>query len=132
MTIRQFGQHVKGLREKRGLSLREFCRLADLDPSNWSKVERGLLSPPRSRKVLNDIASVLLIPKDSEEWHMIFDMAAIGHIPVDLVGGARVAERLPIFFRTARGAKMDANMIRELRELFGGKKEQKRKGANRR
>jgi len=118
MTIRQFGQYVKGLREKRGLSLREFCRLANLDPSNWSKVERGLLSPPRSRKVLNDIASVLLIPKDSDEWHMIFDMAAIGHIPVDLVGGARVAERLPIFFRTARGAKLDPEALKELMELF--------------
>ena len=118
MTIRQFGQYVKGLREKRGLSLRKFCRLANLDPSNWSKVERGLLSPPRSRKVLNDIASVLLIPKDSEEWHMIFDMAAIGHIPVDLVGGARVAERLPIFFRTARGAKLDSAALKELMELF--------------
>ena len=127
MTIRQFGQYVKGLREKRGLSLREFCRLADLDPSNWSKVERGLLSPPRSRKVLNDIASVLLIPKDSDEWHMIFDMAAIGHIPVDLVGGARVAERLPIFFRTARGGKSDLAMLREIKMLFGGNKAKDKK-----
>jgi transcriptional regulator with XRE-family HTH domain len=125
MTIRQFGQYVKGLREKRGLSLRKFCRLANLDPSNWSKVERGLLSPPRSRKVLNDITSVLLIPKDSDEWHMIFDMAAIGHIPVDLVGGARVAERLPIFFRIARGAKLDPAALKELMELL---KPAKRRG----
>jgi len=118
MTIRQFGQYVKSLREKRGLSLREFCRLANLDPSNWSKVERGLLSPPRSRKVLNDIASVLLIPKDTEEWQTIFDTAAIGHIPVDLIGGEHVAERLPIFFRTARGAKLDPEALDELMKMF--------------
>lgn len=125
MTIRQFGQYVKSLREKRSLSLREFCRLANLDPSNWSKVERGLLSPPRSRKVLNDIASVLLIPKDTEEWQTIFDTAAIGHIPVDLIGGEHVAERLPIFFRTARGAKLDPEALDELMKMF---KPPKRRG----
>lgn len=128
MTIGQFGRYVKDLREKRGLSLREFCRLANLDPSNWSKVERGLLSPPRSRKVLNDIASVLLIPKDTEEWHTIFDMAAIGHIPVDLVGGERVVERLPIFFRTARGAKLSPAAIQELMKMSAPAKRRSKRG----
>ena len=127
MTYGQFGQYVKGLREKRELSLREFCRLAGLDPSNWSKVERGLLSPPRSRKCLNDIVGVLLIEKGTEEWHTLFDMAAIGHIPVELVGGNKVMERLPIFFRSAREGKVDEEMIRKLKELFGEGKEKGKK-----
>ena len=127
MIYGQFGRYVKELREKRGLSLREFCRLAGLDPSNWSKVERGLLSPPRSQKALNDIAGVLLVAKGTEEWHMLFDRAAIGHIPGELVGGNKVMERLPIFFRSARGAKVDAEMIKELKELFREGKEKGKK-----
>lgn len=123
MTKAKFGAYVKGLREKKGLSLREFCRLANLDPSNWSKVERGLFAPPRNRKCLNDIASVLLVAKGSAAWHMLFDMAAIGHIPSELAGGEKVVEILPIFLRSARGGNVDAKMIMEMRALFGERKE---------
>jgi len=126
MTKAQFGKYVKGLREKRDLSLREFCRLANLDPSNWSKVERGVLAPPRSRKCLNDIASVLMVTKDSAEWHTLFDMAAIGHIPGELVSTPKAAEILPIFLRSARGADVDAKMIMEMRALFGEKKKKEK------
>ena len=37
------------LKEKRvalGLSLREFCKIADEDPSNYSRIERGIRVPP--------------------------------------------------------------------------------------
>jgi len=128
MTYEQFGQYVKELREKRGLSLREFCRLANLDPSNWSKVERGMLAPPRNRKCLNDIASVLLVDKDSEEWHMLFDTAAIGHIPDELVcNRSLIVESMPIFLRSAREGKINASIINELRGLFEEKKGKKKK-----
>jgi len=128
MTYEQFGQYVKELREKRGLSLREFCRLANLDPSNWSKVERGMLAPPRNRKCLNDIASVLLVDKDSEEWHMLFDTAAIGHIPDELVSNnSLIVKSMPIFFRSAREGKINASIINELRGLFEEKKGKKKK-----
>ena len=128
MTYEQFGQYVKELREKRGLSLREFCRLTNLDPSNWSKVERGLLAPPRNSKCLNDIASVLLVEKDSEDWHMLFETAAIGHIPEDLVFKRRlIVESMPIFLRSAREGKINASIINELRGLFEEKKGKKKK-----
>ena len=59
------------IREKRiaaGLTLREFCRLSGFDASNWSKVERGLLTPPQSKKVLSEIATILKIEEGSEEY----------------------------------------------------------------
>ena len=43
------------LREKMiaaGLTLREFCRMTGFDASNWSKIERGLLTPRKVKKFL--------------------------------------------------------------------------------
>ena len=98
-----FGKFLKEMRSRKGLTLREFCRLANLDPSNWSKVERGILPPPKSSRVMSDIASVLLIEKESDEWNELFDLAAIGHIPTQLLAGPEVSDRLTVFFRAARG-----------------------------
>ena len=98
-----FGKFLKEMRAKQGLTLREFCRLANLDPSNWSKVERGILPPPKSSQVMTDIASVLLIEKGSDDWNELFDLAAIGHIPTQLLARPEVSDKLTIFFRAARG-----------------------------
>ena len=117
-----FGQYVKDLREKSGLSLRQFCRLADVDASNWSKIERDLLPPPKSRQQLNDLASIMGIPKESEEWNTLLDLAAIGHVPKELWNNQSVAERMPVFFRTARESKIDKAMIEEIKELFRDKR----------
>ena len=43
-----FGKFIKERRIEKGLTLREFCKLIEVDASNWSKIERGLLSPPKS------------------------------------------------------------------------------------
>ena len=117
-----FGKFLISLRAKRGLTLREFCRLANLDPSNWSKVERGLLPPPKNRKVVGDIASVLFIEKGSEDWDTLFDLAAIGHIPSQLLTGPEVEDRLTVFFRAARGDKAPtAKQLKKMIEAFKGK-----------
>lgn len=97
-----FGAFLKEMRAKKGLTLREFCRLVNVDPSNWSKIERGILPPPKSREVIVDIASVLFIEKDSDDWHTLFDLAAIGNIPRDLLTTAKAADKLTVFFRAAR------------------------------
>jgi len=113
-----FGPYVKDLREKCGLTLRRFCRLAGLDASNWSKIERGILPPPKSLAQINDIASVLAIPKDSEAYHTLIDLAAISHMPAELLASPTIASKLPIFFRTVRGKKPKAEEVDELLKLF--------------
>ncbi len=113
-----FGAYVKDLREKCGLSLRRFCSLAELDASNWSKVERGLLPPPKSRDQINDIASVLALPRDSEEYKTLLDLAAISHMPEELMSDKKIAKSLPMFFRTIRADKPSPKEVRELIRLF--------------
>ena len=98
-TVSDFGRFVKETRERNGLSLREFCRLANLDPGNWSKVERGIFPPPRNRQCVSDIASVLFLEQGSDDWNRLFELAAVGHIPAGLLAEPSVGERISVFFR---------------------------------
>lgn len=104
------------IREKRiaaGLTLREFCKLFGFDASNWSKVERGLLTPPQSKKILDEIASVLKIEKESQGYKEMIDLAALSSIPEDLIE-SEILEHLPVFFRTVRGDKPTEEELKTL------------------
>jgi transcriptional regulator with XRE-family HTH domain len=115
-----FGEFVKKLRFAKRLGLREFCIAADCDPSNWSKIERGMLSPPQEPEALERIAVILELLDGSEEKSLLFDYASIdaGKIPPDLLDDGELVKRLPVFFRTARGKKPDAKELERLAEIL--------------
>lgn len=102
-----FGGFVKERRLALDLSLREFCKLIEEDPSNWSKVERGILPPPQLIEKLNLIAKVLQLKKNKEEYVALLDKAAVdaGKIPRDLLEDREVLEILPAFLRTVGSIK---------------------------
>ena len=100
-----FGELVKRLRSEKRLGLRDFCQGVDYDPSNWSKVERGLLPPPQDNDVLKRVASVLGVGEGSDLWNELFDLAKIGagRIPDYVLEDAALVKKLPLFFRTVSG-----------------------------
>ena len=102
-----FGEFIKKRRLDQGISLREFCRLLNVDPSNWSKIERGIISPPQDDYRLRQIAEILKIDFGTNLWQQMKDMAKIdaGSIPDDIRSDSRVVNALPIFFRTLRSDK---------------------------
>jgi transcriptional regulator with XRE-family HTH domain len=108
------------MRIKKGLTLREFCRRTELDPSNWSKIERGFLPPPKSRALLEEIARILGLSNGSDDWHTIFDLATISFIPAEILGDQSIVDKLPVFFRTVRGEKPtrkeQENIVRIIKE----------------
>ena len=110
----KFGAFIKSMRIKSGLTLREFCRITNLDPSNWSKIERGLLPPPKSRQVLEEIAKALHLIENTEDWHALFDLATISFIPVELLNDRSIINKLPVFFRTIRGEKPTRKELEDL------------------
>ncbi len=113
-----FGGFVKDLRMKKSLTLREFCRISHLDPSNWSKIERGLFPPPKSKRLLHEIAMVLDLDEGSEDYTTIIDLAAIAFIPTELLSDQQVIEKLPVFFRTVRGEKPNREELEGLIDLL--------------
>ena len=97
-----FGEFAKDRRIAAGLTLRSFCRDAEIDPSNWSKIERGVLPPPDDAGFLARVANVLAMA--DAELTEFSDLAAIarGQIPADLKD-EEILSKMPAFFRAIRG-----------------------------
>ncbi|MCR4396407.1 MAG: helix-turn-helix transcriptional regulator [Candidatus Saccharicenans sp.] len=110
-----FGEYLKEKRIEKGFTLREFCKKYGLDPGNVSKLERGLLPPPASRKKLEEYATFLGLKKGTDEWMEFFDRAATsrGELPKDLLDD-EVLKALPVILRTIRGKKVSREMLNEL------------------
>lgn len=102
-----FGEFIKEKRLSKGLGLREFCKMIEVDASNWSKVERGVLAPPQAEEKLKKIATALDIEFESALWREMKDKASIaaGIIPQDILSDTKVLHSLPMFFRTLRSEK---------------------------
>jgi transcriptional regulator with XRE-family HTH domain len=117
-----FGDFIKDRRLARDLSLREFARRIGEDPSNWSKVERGILPPPKDSKKLNEIAEVLEIKEKTEDWHKLEDYASVDSaiIPSYIMNNEEALAALPAFFRTIGSLKPSreeiATLLKKLKE----------------
>ena len=111
-----YGEFVKERRIGKGIGLREFCKVIGVDASNWSKVERGLLSPPQDEERLRKIAEILDIEFGSDAWTEMKDLANIGAgiIPRDILSAEGMLRSLPIFFRTLRSDKPTSKELDEL------------------
>jgi transcriptional regulator with XRE-family HTH domain len=85
-----FGAFIKEIRTKQRIGLRNFCKRVGYDPSNWSKIEREVMPPPRDNGTLREWAKKLNLKPDSEEWHKFFNYAAMdaGRLPQHVLNGA--------------------------------------------
>ncbi|PIV10083.1 MAG: hypothetical protein COS49_02460 [Candidatus Portnoybacteria bacterium CG03_land_8_20_14_0_80_41_10] len=121
-NLKKFGRILKELRIQKGLTLRKASRLADYDPSNWSKIERGEISPPADEKILRKWTNVLGISRDVKKNQEFIDKAKIarGIIPQDILSQKNAVKYLPAFFRTARNKKPTREEIDKLIELIRG------------
>jgi transcriptional regulator with XRE-family HTH domain len=119
----QFGPHLKELRIKRGLTLREFCANHGLDPGNMSRLERGLVPPPGDRERVAELGGFLGLKAGSTELQELLDLAAAdaGRIPDDVMSDAEVVAKLPILFRTLRGQKVPPEKLNELIRKIRGR-----------
>ncbi len=102
-----FKDFVKQKRIDLDLSLRAFCKEANEDPSNWSKIERGIMAPPKDLDRLKNIANALNISQNSDEWNTLYNSAFIdsGVIPENVMTNQDILEILPAFFRTIESKK---------------------------
>jgi transcriptional regulator with XRE-family HTH domain len=119
-NLKQFGQNLKRLRIAQNLSLREICKKVNYDASNWSKVERGVISPPSESKILASWARVLGLKPGTNNYEEFVDRAQIaqGIIPEDILSGKHAAKHLPAVFRTLRNDKPTKKEIDQLIELI--------------
>lgn len=117
-NLLKFGRTLKEFRIKEELSLRDIYKETGYDPSNWSKIERGLISPPSDEKILIKWAKALKLSR--EKIREFIDQAKIaqGIIPQDILSQPNAAKSLPAFFRTLRNEKPTKEEIDQLIELI--------------
>jgi transcriptional regulator with XRE-family HTH domain len=115
-----FGQYIKELRSRKRIGLREFCTRHGHDPSNWSKIERGILPPPRDDDTLSEWARQLELVPGTPEWYRFIDYAAVdaGRIPPYLLEDKDLVAKLPAFFRTLSGKKPSEEDLLKLMEII--------------
>lgn len=119
--LKKFGKVLKDLRVAKELTLRQICKLTNYDPSNWSKIERGKISPPSDEKILRRWAIILGLKHKNKIGEFI-DRAKVaqGIIPKDILSQKNAVKYLPAFFRTLRNKKPTKEEIDRLIELIRG------------
>lgn len=115
-----FGDFFSAKRKALRKTLREFCRENGFDAGNISKLERGLLRPPKSKGKRLQYALALGINEGSDDWLEFCDLATIsaGKIPDDIVSDKELLAAVPAFFRSIRKEGIDKEKIQELLETI--------------
>jgi hypothetical protein len=92
------------------------------DPSNWSKIEREVLQPPRDEETLRTWAKQLCLKPGSDDWLKFFEFAAVdaGRIPDQILKDTELAAHLPAFFRTLSGQKPSREDMEKLLGIIKG------------
>lgn len=119
MTPNQFAAYFSQLRIQSGMTLRRFCADNDFDPGFISKMERGLVAPPKSNKVLARYAVALGLKKGGPEWNRFFALASTsaGKIPANLTNDKEVMSQLPVLFMALGTKKPSAGKLRQIIKL---------------
>lgn len=94
-----FGDYVKKRRLDLEIGLREFADLIGVEPSNYSKIERGLKRAPTGDKLGIYVSALGLQPNGPE--HLYLDSlahVANGEIPTRVLTDEKLAAKLPLLF----------------------------------
>ncbi|MCX6831831.1 MAG: hypothetical protein NT028_06795 [candidate division Zixibacteria bacterium] len=88
------------------------------DVGNVSKLERGLLPPPKDDGIVGQYGAALGLRDDSEEMKELHRLAAIGagQLPKEILEDDDLVAKLPVFFRTATGSRLDRKKIMDFLE----------------
>jgi len=111
-----FGALLKDIRIVKGLTLRQCCEQLGVDPSNWSKLERGITPAPKDPAILEAWADSLDLSGEARQEFL--DTAALSRreLPADIASDEKVLAALPAFFRTVRGSELDEAALKQFVE----------------
>ncbi len=94
-----FGNYFKKCRIAKKITLRSFCKQNNFDPTNISKIERGMIPPPKNKII--EYAVALGLQPEQNEWLEFMKRASaeIGDTP-KILSDEEVIEKLPVFSKT--------------------------------
>jgi transcriptional regulator with XRE-family HTH domain len=112
----EFGRILKELRLAVGLGQTQFADMLRIKPSNLSAIEHGRRNPPEDPDRLREIASVLGLEENSEDWKRFFDAAAAcrgDELPADVrhMAGRKL---VPVLLRTIDDKQLSDDELAQL------------------
>ena len=119
----QFGKYLKGLRKASGKPARIVALEAGMQPSNYSRLEYGVLNPPQTRAKLDRLAKAVGVPDDGVEMARFYDLAAQANksTPVDLADIISKDDAIPLMLRTLGSKKLTKQEIEDIVKLVRGR-----------
>ncbi len=119
----EFGQYLKSLRKASGKAARIVALEAGMQPSNYSRLEYGVLNPPQTRPKLDRLAKAVGILDSKSEMAKFYDLAAAANksIPLDLADIISRDEAVPLMLRTFGNKKLTKQDVEEIVKLVRGR-----------
>lgn len=113
-----FGKLLRQTRVDKNITLRAFSRAVSYDPSNISKIERGI-TPPPATIILRGWIKQLAIEQGTVEYQEFFDSASLARnrIPEDSPDAFR-NKLLPAMLRTVRSKNLTEKDFERLIRLL--------------
>lgn len=113
-----FGKLLRQTRVDKNITLRKFSRDISYDPSNVSKIERGL-TPPPATIILKGWTQALGITNSDVQYQEFFDSASLARnrIPEDSPAAFR-NKLLPAMLRTVRSKNLTEQDFERLVQLL--------------
>lgn len=121
MTNHQtFGEFFKELRGRNKHTLRHFCSENGFDPSNVSKLERGIFPAPENEEKLEEYARALNLKKGTSDWIKFFDLASVSRktFSAKNIEDPEIVHLLPVLFRTIENKNVTAEDLDQLIKLI--------------
>ena len=112
--MERFGEILTKYRVDAGLGLREYAKLIDYDPSNLSKIERGVNAPPQNTMTLKKWASKLSLVEGTPSFSKFMAAGRATFIAKGLKTDTELIGLLPAFFRTVDNKQTDPNTYKKL------------------
>ena len=121
----KFHELFKSRRMKIG-TVREFAKKSGLDLAYVSRLENGVILPPKDSRKLEKLAVALGLERGTEEWREFMDLASVAknELPEDLKDDERGAKILPAFYRTLRSKELNEDELKRLLDLIKESREE--------
>lgn len=114
----EFGRLLAERRQEASLTLREFGRMVEYDPSNLSKIERGAIAPPASNVILRKWANALSLKENTREYNDFISSGVAGTFVKKHRSEKEIEDLMPAFCRTISNKKLDPNTYEELKAVL--------------
>ena len=111
-----FHEYLENLRISKELGMRELAHKIGMDVGNYSRLERGITSPPNKDEFYNKVSDNLNLGED--ESLKLRELAELskGKIPKDIVNEVKQYEYLPVLLRTIANKQLTDEQLKELTE----------------